>query len=239
MSREDYEKQKVEEWIPVTVLGRKVKSGEIKSIDEIFDKGVKIKEAGIVDTLMPNIDKDLLLVGQSRGKFGGGSRRIFMQVQKKTAEGNKPKFLTLCLVGNHDGYVGIGKGKAKETLPAREKATLNAKRNIFRIARGCGSWECGCAEHHSIPFKVTGRCGSVRVTLIPAPKGVGLCTHSELRKILDFAGVKDVWSRIDGQSRTRMSLAGACVSALKKLSSTRVTDGLKKKTGMKVGAGNE
>lgn len=234
--REEFEKAKVEEWIPITSLGRRVKQNEIKSMEEIFDKSLKIKEAGIVDTLVPNLDKDLLLVGQSRGKFGGGSRRIFMQVQKKTAEGNKPKFLTLCLVGNHDGYVGVGKGKAKETLPAREKATLNAKRNIFRISRGCGSWECGCSEPHSIPFKVTGRCGSVRVTLMPAPKGVGLCTHSELRKILDFAGIKDVWSRIDGQSGTRISLTGACISALKKLTSTRVNELIKKQTGMIIGA---
>ena len=80
----------------------------------------------IVDILLPNLETDLLLIGQSKGKFGGGQRRVFRQTQKKTREGNKPKFSTIAIAGNKDGYVGIGYGKSKETVPAREKAFRSA-----------------------------------------------------------------------------------------------------------------
>ena len=109
------------------------------------------------------LKNDLLLIGQSKGKFGGGARRIFKQTQKKTPEGNKPSFACAAVVGNEDGYVGVGSGKSKDTVPAREKAIRRAKLNLFKIRRGCGSWECNCKTHHSIPFETEGKCGSVSI----------------------------------------------------------------------------
>lgn len=211
----------VEEWIPKTRLGKMVKEGKIKDIDEILSKGIQIREAEIVDYLLPDLTSDLLLIGQAKGKFGGGKRRAFRQTQKKTAEGNKPRFSALAVVGNKDGYIGIGMGKAKETVPAREKALRNAKRSIIKIKRGCGSWECGCGEEHSIPFKISGKCGSVRVEFLPAPKGIGLCVHDECKKIFELAGIKDVWSRTRGETRSRINLIYACFEALKQLSRMR------------------
>ena len=145
-----------ETWKPKTSLGMKVKNGEIDNIDYILDNRLKILEREIVDVLMPNLTSDLLLVGQSKGKFGGGQRRVFRQTQKKTQEGNKPKFGTFAIVGNEDGYVGIGYGKSKETVPAREKATRNAKQNIMKVLRGCGSWQCSCKNPNSLPLAVEG-----------------------------------------------------------------------------------
>ena len=84
----------------VKEFGKKVKSGEIKEIDYILDNGYNILESEIIDVLIPGITVDLLLVGQSKGKFGGGARRIFRQTQKKTREGNKPKFSTVAVAGN-------------------------------------------------------------------------------------------------------------------------------------------
>ena len=139
-----------EAWKPKTSLGMKVKTGEIDNIDHILDNRLKILEREIVDILMPDLTTDLLLVGQSKGKFGGGQRRVFRQTQKKTQEGNKPKFGTFAIVGNGDGYVGIGYGKSKETVPAREKAMRNARLNITKILRGCGSWQCFCKTPHSL-----------------------------------------------------------------------------------------
>ena len=162
------------------------------------------------------------MVGQSKGKFGGGKRSIWRQTQKKTAEGNKPKFAALAIVGNKNGYVGIGYGKSKETVPAREKAIRKAKLNLIKIRRGCGSWECGCKNPHSIPFEVNTRCGSVIVILKPAPKGTNLCVEKECAKILNFAGIKDVYSKTFGQSRTKYNLIKACFACLKKLSTTKV-----------------
>jgi len=209
-------------WNPRTSLGHKVKSGEITDIDEILDKGQNIMEPQIVECLLPGSENDLLMIGQSKGKFGGGQRRIFKQTQKKTKEGNKPKFATFAIHGNMDGYVGYGYGKAKETVPAREKAFRRAKLNVMKIRRGCGSWECSCGQHHSIPFKVTGKCSSVQITLMPAPKGTGLVTEPECQKILKLAGIKDIWSKTQGHTKTKLNLIYACIDALKKLSSTKV-----------------
>ena len=211
-----------ESWNPKTSTGMKVKEGEIDNIDYILDNKFKILEHEIVDILMPNLSTELLLVGQSKGKFGGGQRRVFRQTQKKTREGNKPRFGTFATIGNEDGYVGIGYGKSKETVPAREKAIRNAKLNIIKIMRGCGSWQCGCKNPHSVPFRVEGKCGSVTVKLIPAPRGIGLCIERECKKILNIAGIKDVWSQTFGQTRTKLNLINACFNALKKLTEMKI-----------------
>ncbi|MBD3354646.1 30S ribosomal protein S5 [Candidatus Woesearchaeota archaeon] len=208
-------------WKPKTDLGKKVKSGEIDDVECILDNASNILEAEIIDTLVPNLDVELLLVGQSKGKFGGGSRRIFRQTQKKTREGNKPKFATIAAVGNKNGYIGLGYGKSKETVPAREKSIRNAKLNLFKIRRGCGSWQCGCKEPHTIPYKVEGKCGSVILKLFPAPKGTGLKIEDECGKILELAGIKDVWSKTLGKAGTKYNLIYACIKALKRLMTVR------------------
>ena len=108
-------------------------------------------------------------------------------------------------------------------MPAREKALRNAKLNIISIRRGCGSWECGCGNVHSIPFKVKGKCSSVEIELIPAPLGTGLCIEEECKKILEVAGIKDVYSRAVN-SKNRLNLMYACLDALKELSRTKVSE---------------
>lgn len=210
-----------ESWKPKTELGRKVKKGEIKDIDEILDRGFKILEPEIIEILLPNLETELMEIGQSKGKFGGGKKSIWKQTQKKTKEGNKPKFSTYAVVGNRNGYVGIGKGKAKETVPAREKAIRQAKLNIIKVKRGCGSWECGCGEEHSIPLKIEGKCGSTEMELIPAPKGSGLIIEKECAKILRLAGIKNIFSKTEGKTNTKINLIKACFDALKKLSDVK------------------
>ncbi|MEM7825496.1 MAG: 30S ribosomal protein S5, partial [Candidatus Aenigmatarchaeota archaeon] len=121
------------------------------------------------------------------------------------------------VVGNEEGIVGIGRGSAPETRDAITKAIQRAKLNLMKIKRGCGSFECGCEENHSIPFKVKGRSGSVRAVLIPAPKGVGLVASDEAKKILRLAGIKDVWVKTFGKTSTRINLITAIFNALKKL----------------------
>ena len=204
-------------WKPKTSLGINVKNGSIKNISYVLDQRIKILEPEIVDTLLPNLTTELLMVGQSKGKFGGGQKRVFKQTQKKTQEGNKPNFGTFAVVGNEDGYVGVGYGKSRETVPAREKAIRQAKLNVIKIRRGCGNWRCGCGEPHTVPFKVSGKCGSVEIMLIPAPKGTGLKVEKECQKILKLAGIKDVWSRTEGQTRSKLNLLYACFEALQNL----------------------
>ena len=225
-------------WKPKTELGRRVKSGEVASIDEILDRGLKILESEIVDMLLPELQVDLMEVGQSKGKFGGGKKSIWRQTQKKSKEGNKPSFATIAVCGNGNGYVGVGFGKAKETVPAREKATRKAKLNLIKIKRGCGSWECGCGQTHSIPFKVEGKCSSVTFELMPAPKGTRLCMEKECQKLLKMAGVKDVYGKARGQTRTKLNVVYACFKALEKLTSVRVKPTQISKLGI-VGGRNE
>ncbi len=207
----------VEGWDPKTSTGRKVKAGEITDIDSILDNGIPILEEQIVDVLMPNLQTELLMIGQSKGKFGGGARRIFKQTQKKTPEGNKPSFACMAVAGNEDGYVGVGYGKSKDTVPAREKAIRNAKLALFKIRRGAGSWEDATSEPHSIPWTVSGKCGSVKIILMPAPKGKGLIVEQECAKILKLAGIENIYSKAFGQTRSKSNMIMACIDALKKL----------------------
>ena len=202
-------------WNPKTKLGADVKDGKIKNIDEILDANKKILEEQIVDSLL-NLKIDLILIGQAKGKFGGGKRRAWRQTQKKTQEGNIPTFSSMAIVGDENGHIGIGTGKAKETLPARDKAIRKAKLNIIKIKRGCSSFDCSCSEPHTVPFKVMGKEGSSRVILIPAPQGTGLVAGGELKKILKLAGIKDIYSKTFGKRRTTFNFIKACFNALKK-----------------------
>jgi len=212
----------LDSWIPKTDLGKKVKAREITNLDEILFSGKRILEPEIVDSLMSNYETDLLLIGQAKGKFGGGQRRVFRQTQKKTREGNKPKFSTMAVIGDGNGHIGVGFGKSKETVPAREKAIRQAKLNMLVVRRGNGSWEDDSLEAHTIPFAVEGSCGSYRIILMPAPKGKGLVCDREVAKMLKLAGVKNVWSKTFGQTKNKINVITATVQALRKLSQTKI-----------------
>ncbi|MEM3363935.1 MAG: 30S ribosomal protein S5 [Candidatus Micrarchaeia archaeon] len=189
-------------WAPKTELGRKVANGQITNIDEILLNGEKILEPEIVDKLLPELHDELIKLGTT---------------QRTTDSGRKMKFRAVVVVGDGHGHVGIGSGKSDEARPAIENAVKTAKRNIISIPFGCGSWECGCGTKHSIPVEVTGKCGSVRVTLRPAPRGVGIVGNSIVRKVLAKAGLSDVWSTAKGHTSTKYNTAVAVYNALREL----------------------
>jgi len=197
-----------EEFEPKTQLGHMVKEGKITDIDEIFEKGLPIMELGIVDTLLPDLEEEVMDVNL---------------VQRMHKSGRKVNFRVIVAVGNKNGYVGLGQGKAKEVGPAIRKAVDNAKFNIIKVRRGCGDWGCVCGREHTVPFKVQGKRGSVRVTLIPAPGGVGLAIGNVGKTILGLAGIDDVWSQTMGQTQTTINFAGAIFEALKELSKVKTT----------------
>jgi small subunit ribosomal protein S5 len=209
--------EKLDNWVPRTELGKAIRAGKIKNIDEIFADGKKIMEPEIVDLLIPGLHTDTLFIGQSKGKFGGGKRRAFRQTQKATQEGSVLTFGVMAVVGDGKGHIGVGYGKAAETLPAKEKAIRKAKLNIVKIPRGCASYDCSCDEEHSIPVAVEGKCSSVTVRLMPAPQGTGLVIGDEMKKILKAVGIKDVYSRCSGKVKTTFNTAKACMEALNKL----------------------
>jgi small subunit ribosomal protein S5 len=197
-----------EEWEPKTQLGQMVKEGKITDIDEILEKGLPIMELQIVDTLLPDLEEEVMDVNL---------------VQRMHKSGRKVNFRVIVAVGNKNGYVGLGQGKAKEVGPAIRKAVDNAKYNIIKVRRGCGDWGCVCGREHTVPFKVEGKSGSVRVTLIPAPGGVGLAIGNVGKTILGLAGIDDVWSQTMGQTQTTINFAGAVFEALKHLSKVKAT----------------
>ncbi len=207
----------LENWVPKTALGKLVFERKVKLIEEIFDKNFKILEPQIIDTLLPGLESDLIYIGQAKGKFGGGKRRAWKQTQKKTSEGNVPTFACMAVIGDKNGHVGLGYGKAKETLPSKQKALRDAKINLIQVRRGCGSFDCACDELHSIPFKVQAKVGSSKIILMPAPKGTGLVADGECQKLLRLAGIKDIYTKSFGQSRTKINMLKACFNALKKL----------------------
>jgi small subunit ribosomal protein S5 len=196
-----------EEWIPLTGLGRMVAAGEITSIDEVLASGKPIKEPQIVDLLLPDLEDEVLDINM---------------VQRMTDSGRRVKFRAIVVVGNRDGYIGFGQAKDAQVGNAIRKAIDDAKMSIIKVRRGCGSWECGCDTRHSIPIEVTGKAGSVRVTLKPAPQGIGLVTGDTPKKVLQLAGIKDVWALNRGQTRTTINYAKATFEALRQTNIVRV-----------------
>jgi len=226
-----------EGWKPKTTLGKKVSAGEITDIDKVFSEGIKIAEPLIVDVLIPNLGRDVLFIGGSTGKGGGIRRTPFKRTSRMHKSGRRYRMSVMAVVGNKNGYVGVGlasspPGKHQEAIA---KATNKAKLNIIPIARGCGSWECLCGTHHSIPFAVEGKSASVIVKLIPAPKGIGLAVADEIKKIMNLAGISDIWSRSRGNTKMRINFVMAVFNALKKLNVYKLKPDFEKKVGMKVG----
>lgn len=207
----------MEDWEPVTRLGRMVKSGEIRDIKDVFKSGLPIMETEIIDTLLPDMEEEVLDINI---------------VQRMHKSGRRVRFRATVVIGNKDGYVGLGNAVAKEVGPAIRKAIRVAKLNLIQIRRGCGSWECGCGTAHSVPFTVTGKSGSVRVTLIPAPKGLGLATGDVSKKVLALAGITDVWSRTSGQTKSTVNTAKATFDALRQTALIKITPDQAKKLGI-------
>jgi small subunit ribosomal protein S5 len=190
----------LEQWVPRTRLGKMIQEGRITSIEEVFTAGLQVREAQIVDALIPDLQEEVININL---------------VQKQTDAGEKSRFKAVVAVGNRDGYIGLGSGKASQVRNAIEKAAADARLKLVPVRRGCGSWECDCGRPHSIPFQVEGKTGGVKVVFVPGPRGLGLVVSEVSKVILGLAGVKDVWTRSYGSTRTIPSFAYAVFDALK------------------------
>ncbi|MFW9989158.1 MAG: 30S ribosomal protein S5 [Candidatus Odinarchaeota archaeon] len=187
-----------EEWTPKTRLGELVQQG-LMTLDKIFQNNLVVKEKEIINILLPQLKEDVITI---------------RMIQKMTASGQRSRFKAVVIVGS-DGFLGVGASKSKEVGPAIRKAIDKAKLSVVPILRGCGSKECGCGGTHSIPFKIKGKCGSVRIQLIPAPAGVGLACADKVKQVLKLCGIEDVWSKTYGDTRTSENLVKATFDALK------------------------
>ncbi|MBD3387703.1 MAG: 30S ribosomal protein S5 [Candidatus Altiarchaeales archaeon] len=202
--------EEVKVWKPKTKLGWKVHNGEITSMHEVMQQSSPIKEVEIIDKLLPELQEEILDVGR---------------VQRVTDSGRRMRFRIVAAVGNRDGYFGVGESKGKEAGPTIRKSIERAKLNIKEVKRGCGSWECGCGNPHTVPFLVSGKEGSVNVTLRPAPRGVGIVSGELAKTILSLAGIKDVWVSTKGHTRTGINFARAVINALENTNYVKIKEG--------------
>jgi small subunit ribosomal protein S2e len=185
----------------VTKLGRLVKEGKIKSLEEIFLYSMPIKEHQIVDFFFP----------PTAGKLKDEVMTI-KPVQKQSSAGQRTRFKAYVAVGDFDGHIGLGKKCSSEVATAIRGALLMAKMHLVPIRRGY--WGKNSGLPHTIPMKLSGSCGSVSVRLIPAPRGTGLVAAPASKKILAMAGLEDCYSTTRGHSRTTGNFITAVFNAI-------------------------
>jgi small subunit ribosomal protein S5 len=184
-----------------------VASGEITTMSEALGAGLPLREPQIVDKLLPGLHDEVLDVNM---------------VQRMTDSGRRFKFAVTVVVGNGDGFVGLGRAKGREVGPTIRRAIDRAKLEVVEVFRGCGSWECGCGRPHTLPFLARGRAGSVVVSFKPAPRGVGLAVGDVAKPLLRFAGFTDAWGFTEGHTKTTVNYAQAAYRALVELSDLKV-----------------
>ena len=209
------------EWAPKTKLGRLVLAGELTTLGDAIRTGLPIREPEIVDVLLPETEDEVLDVNM---------------VQRMTDSGRRVNFVITCIVGNKDGFAGLGRARGREVGPSIRRAIDNAKLNMIEIKRGCGSWECGCGRAHTLPFKVMGRSGSVEVVLKPAPQGVGLAVGDIAKSVLRLAGITDAWGFTKGHTKTTVNYALATFAALRQTGQVKVRSEQTERLKIKAGA---
>lgn len=197
------------EWVPKTRLGKLVRAGEISSMSQALASGLRLREPEIADVLLPDLGDEVTSVNM---------------VQRMTDSGRRVRFSIQAVVGNRNGFVGIGMATGKEVGPTIRKAIDNAKLNVIEVRRGCGSWECGCGTPHTVPFLVVGKSGSAEISVKPAPRGVGLAVGDIAKKVLLLAGIKDAWGFARGQTRTTVNAANAAFDAMRRTVMTRISE---------------
>jgi len=180
-------------------LGRLVKDGKIEDIETIYTHSLPIKEYQIIDTLIGSSLKDEVMK--------------IHPVQKMSAAGQTNRFVAYVLVGDQNGHIGLGHKCAKEVATAIRGGIISAKLSLIPVRRGY--WGNKIGNPHTVPMKVTGKCGSVMVRLIPAPRGSGVVGSPTLKKILAFCGVADCFSCSSGHTRTKGNFMKATFQALR------------------------
>ncbi|MDD7350727.1 MAG: 30S ribosomal protein S5 [Clostridia bacterium] len=141
------------------------------------------------------------------------------RVTKVVKGGRTMRFAALIVVGDGNGSVGVGMGKAAEVPEAIRKATAEAKRNMIKIAM-VGT---------TIPHDIIGQFGSGKVILLPAEEGTGVIAGGPIRAVLEVAGIKDIRTKCLGTNNPINSVK-ATIEGLSKLRSVEQVAALRGKT---------
>lgn len=150
----------------------------------------------------------------SRSRSGGEGKNDFAQkvigvrrVARVVQGGRRFSFSTTVVIGDRNGSVGLGTGKASDTALAIEKAIRDAKKHMVKIQR---------TKNRSILHEVRGKYCSSEIFIIPA-RGRGLSAGSSVRSVLDLAGIGDVTAKIFSRSKNKLNNARAAMKALAKI----------------------
>ena len=130
--------------------------------------------------------------------------------------GRRFSFAALVVVGDRNNTVGIGYGKANEVPPAVEKAVKDAKKNLNRISLVNGT----------LPHKIVGKCRATKITMVPASPGTGVIAGSSARAVLEYAGVRNVLTKVNGSTSAK-NVVKAVLDGLLKLRNKEAVEALR------------
>jgi len=130
--------------------------------------------------------------------------------------GRKFSFAALVVVGDRNGHIGIGYGKANEVPSAVEKGVAEAKKSLVSVN----------LDKRSIPHPVTGEYGASKVRMLPASEGTGVIAGKKLRPLLELAGINDILTKAYGSTSPK-NLLKAGLDALRKLRSSEQVEALR------------
>jgi small subunit ribosomal protein S5 len=133
------------------------------------------------------------------------------RVTRVVSGGRRFSFSVALVAGDKKGSVGVGMGKAGDTALAIEKALKNAKKNLVKVPT---------TKNMSIPYEISAKFASSRVTITPAP-GRGIIAGSSVRSIIELAGLKDVGAKLRSGSKNKINNARVAIEALKMLTPHR------------------
>ena len=142
------------------------------------------------------------------------------RVAKVVKGGRTFRFSAVVVVGDEQGHVGVGNGKAAEVPDAIKKAIEEAKKNLVTVP----------IVGTTIPHEFVGRFGSASVILKPGPEGSGVIAGCSVRPVLELAGYKDIKTKVVGTNNPR-NVVYATIEALK---SMKTAEEVAKKRGKKV-----
>jgi small subunit ribosomal protein S2e len=146
---------------------------------------LSVKEYQIIDHFFPKLTDEVIKI---------------MPVQKQTQAGQRTRFKAFVIIGDSEGHVGLGVKCSKEVATAIRGAMILAKLSIIPVR--LGYWGTILGQPHTVPAKVTGKCGSVSCRLVPAPRGTGIVSAPKIKKLLELAGIEDVYSQTRGKTKT-------------------------------------